>query len=123
MQFMDPPNTKSIFLEAVTKQELSDIIDNLKHNKSPDPDNIGPKIVYDSKHLLLDPSTYISNLSIETGVVPTHLKLAKVLPIYKNGLRTQLSNYRPISMLSVFDKMLKRIMYKRFFHFWTNIIF
>ena len=123
MQFMDSPNPKSIFLEAVTKHELSDIIDNLKQNESPGPDNIGPKIVYDSKHLLLDPLTYIYNLSIETGVVPTHLKLAKVLPIYKNGLRTQPSNYRPISMLSVFDKMLERIMYKRFFHFWTNIIF
>ena len=67
--------------------------------------------------LLLDPLTYIYNLSIETGVVPTHLKLAKVLPIYMNGLRTQPSNYRPISMLSVFDKMLERIMYKRFFSF------
>ena len=47
---MDPPNPKSIFLEAVTKHELTDIIDNLKQNKSPGPDNIGPKIVYDSKH-------------------------------------------------------------------------
>ena len=83
MTFMGNSIPKTIFLEAVTNLELSDIIDNLKLNKSPDNDNIGPKIVFDSKKILMEPLSFIYNLSISTGTVPAQMKLAKVIPVYE----------------------------------------
>ena len=117
MKFMGNSNPKTIFLEAVTNLELSDIIDNLKLNKSPGNDNIGPKIVFDSMQILLEPFSFIYNLSLSTGTVPAQLKLAKVIPINKKGDRCSPGNYRPISMLSVFDKILEKLLYKRLISF------
>ena len=48
---------------------------------------------------------------IVKGIFPDDLKLAKVTPIYKADNSSNISNYRPISMLPCFSKMLERIMY------------
>ena len=47
----------------------------------------------------MEPITYIVNSSLSTGVVPHGMKIAKVIPIFKNGDRTHFNNYRPISIL------------------------
>ena len=46
-------------------------------------------------------------------VVPDNFKLARVIPIYKSGTETHLSNYRPISLLSVFNRILEKLVHKR----------
>jgi len=50
----------------------------------------------------------IFNLSLSTGQVPSKLKIAKIIPVYKKGKVDVLSNYRPISLLSIFDKLLEK---------------
>jgi len=57
------------------------------------------------------------NLSLSTGIVPSSLKVAKVIPIHKKGDKTSVNNYRPISLLSIFDKILEKLMYKRIYNF------
>ena len=52
------------------------------------------------------------NMSVQTGVYPSKLKHAKVSPVYKTGDRTEPGNYRPISVLSVFNRLFKRLMHK-----------
>ena len=52
------------------------------------------------------------NMSVQTGVYPSKLKHAKVSPVYKTGDRTEPGNYRPISLLSVFNRLFKRLMHK-----------
>jgi len=47
-------------------------------------------------------------LSISNGIVPDQLKIAKVIPIYKKGDNKLACNYRPISLLSIFDKLLEK---------------
>ena len=54
----------------------------------------------------------IMNTSVQTGVDPSKLKHAKVIPVYKTGDRTEPGNYRPISLLSVFNRLFKRLMIK-----------
>jgi len=54
--------------------------------------------------LISKPLSYVSNKSIRTGVFPDHLKYAIVKPLFKNGDRTSISNYRPISLLPIFFK-------------------
>ncbi len=53
------------------------------------------------------------NLSLEQGVFPNELKLAKVTPIFFLNDPTLFANYRPVSVLSFFSKTLEKLMYKR----------
>ena len=58
-----------------------------------------------------------------SGVFPSALKIAKVVPVHKKDLKLDFSNYRPISLLSNLDKILKKIMYTRIFKFFNNNTF
>ena len=57
------------------------------------------------------------NTSIESGHVPGTMKLAKVIPIYKSKDRQMLNNYRPISLLPIFSKIIEKVIYQRLFNF------
>ena len=59
------------------------------------------------------PLSYIYNKSIQTGVFPNCLKYAIIKPLFKDGNRSGISNYRPISLLSAFSKILEKTMYSR----------
>ena len=63
---------------------------------------------------------YLFNLSIENGIFPDDLKIAKVTSIYKAVDKSGLSNYRPISVLSCFSKFLERIMYNHLHQYLTE---
>ena len=63
------------------------------------------------------PLTIIYNMSLSSGIVPSKLKIAKVFPIYKSGDENLVTNYRPISLLSVFNKLLEKVIYKRLYSF------
>ena len=58
-------------------------------------------------HLYIKPLTLIINQTLYDGVFPKKLKMAKVIPIYKSGATMELNNYRPISVLNIFSKVLK----------------
>ncbi len=55
------------------------------------------------------PLKHIVNLSLSTGEVPLLMKTAKVVPIFKSGDPTDVNNFRPISLLSSFGKILEKI--------------
>jgi hypothetical protein len=55
----------------------------------------------------------ILNTSIKSGIYPTKLKIAKIIPVYKGEDETDASNYRPISLLSIFNRIFEKIVYKR----------
>ena len=59
------------------------------------------------------PLTHILNLSLSEGVVPDELKISKVTPLYKADNETIISNYRPVSVLPVFSKILKHLFQTR----------
>ena len=65
----------------------------------------------------------IFNCSFKTGVVPEQLKIAKVIPIYKKDDAEVLSNYRHISVLSCFSKILERLMFNRCMDYIDKMIF
>ena len=55
--------------------------------------------------------------SLEQGYFPDLLKCAKVIPLHKSGSRTEVTNYRPISLLSCFSKIYEKVMHKRLTQF------
>jgi hypothetical protein len=114
---MSSPVSNSMFVETVTEFELTSLINTLKYNKSCGDDGIGPRLVKENAVLLCAPRVYLFNLSLLNGIVPDELKVAKVIPLYKKGDVCSMSNYRPISLLSVFNKLLEKIVYKRVYNF------
>ena len=60
---------------------------------------------------------HIFLLSFDKGIVPTQLKIAKVIPIFKTGDRCYMDNYRLISLLSSISKILKKIVANRLTNF------
>ena len=64
--------------------------------------------------------TFIFNLSITAGEIPEAFKVALVTRIYKGSDKDQLMNYRPISVLPHFSKILEKFVYKRTLRFLEN---
>ena len=56
-------------------------------------------------------------MSLLTGVYPDLLKIAKVILIHKGGSTQDINNYRPISLLSIFDKIIEKLIHKRLYNF------
>ena len=92
--------------KSVSINELRDAFFSLKLNKSPGYDEISFNVVKKCFSELCEPLKYVFNLSIKTGVFPGKLKIARVSPVYKTSDRSDLTNYRPISVLA-FPKFLK----------------
>ena len=106
----------SIFLESVDESEIISICKNMKDCSS-GWDQILPRVVKSTYQNFIVPITHVMNLSIINGVVPNELKVAKVVPIYKSGDRRLINNYRPVSVLPCFSKILEKLMYNRISNF------
>ena len=102
-----------MFIGAVNDREILDIVKTFKNKKSTDCFDIDMVLVKSIIEYILQPFTYICNLSFQTGMFPSKMKIAKVIPIYKNGERHQFTNYRPISLLPQFSKILEKLFVNR----------
>jgi hypothetical protein len=67
----------------------------------------------DSMDIIASPLTHIINLSISSGIVPDLMKIARVVPLFKSGDHRLFQNYRPISIIPIFSKLLERVVHKR----------
>ena len=92
---------------------LKDAFFSLKINKSPCHEGVSFNVIKKYFGELCVPLKYLFKLSIVKGIFPDDLKIEKVTPIYKADNNSNNSNYRPISVLPCFSKMLERIMYNR----------
>ena len=99
--------------KTITVNELKEAFYYLKTNKSPGYGDISYNVVKNDFRELYDPLLHIFNLSSSSRIFWDSLKIGKVTTIYKAGDSSDLSNYRPISVLPCFSKILKRIIYNR----------
>ena len=86
-------------------------------NKSSGPASIPLYLLKLAADLIVIPLCYIINISFSTGVFPDVLKVAKVIPLHKGGSTQLVNNFRPISLLSIFDKIMEKLMHKRLYTF------
>ena len=123
-QYLKNRNQLNFLIAHISIEEVLDIINQLE-NKSTGPQSIPIKLLKLIPDLILIPLCRIINQSFQTGVFPDALKISEVIPIHKGGSTEERNNYRPISLLSIFDKIIEKIMHKRLYDFLQehNILF
>ena len=94
----------SIFIPDITTIEVINVILLLK-NSCAGWDDIPAYVMKRCINVYIEPLTHIIDKSMKEGVFPSELKLAKVVPIFKSGDSSKITNYRPISVLSFFSKL------------------
>lgn len=118
---LNVPN--SFFFTPTNNVEISNTLNKLKNSGSLDVDGLTNKLLKRIATHVIQNLTDLVNLSLENGVVPDGAKIAKVIPIYKQGSKTQPTNYRPISILPVFSKILENVVKSRLTQYLCNIKF
>ena len=102
------------FISPVTPVEIEIIINVLQAGKAVDPYGI-PISLLTIQSYITKPLCTIINDSFSSGVFPDRPKLAKVIPLRKKCAADVPSNYRPISLLSIFSKVIEKLMHKWLF--------
>ncbi len=108
----------------ISEQEILDIIAVLPI-KSTGPASIPIRLLKLVADLIVVPLCRIINISFSTGIFPDVLKVAKVVVLHKGGSTQDVNNFRPISLLSIFDKIIEKLMHVRLYDFLEdhNVLF
>ena len=106
----------NFLLKEVCLDELEKCIYSMK-DSSAGWDNFTANMIKKSHLYFKQPLLHVINLSFSTGIFPSELKVARVIPLFKAGLSTLFSNYRPVSVLPAFSKIFERLLYSRLLDF------
>ena len=107
--FMKDPIRQDFVFANVTHDIIYDALKRLQPKKSVGLDGISMAMLKEIMPCIIIPVTYLFNLSFKTGFIPQDYKCAKVIPIHKSGEMSKFDNYRPISILPAFSKLLEKI--------------
>ena len=113
--FLTSHNEKMQFKE-LNFDEFEEAFKSLKQNKAAGFDDLSSNIIIDAYDSLKNILFHVFKVSIKQGIFPDSLKVAKETPIFKSDAKDSISNYRPISILPAFLKVLERIMYNRVYN-------
>ena len=102
---------------TIIVNELKNAFFSMKTNKCPGHDEINFIVIRSYLGELCEPLQYPFNLSFKKCIFPDDLRKANVTPVFKAGDNTELSNYRQISVLPCFSKILERAMYNRLYKY------
>lgn len=103
----------SMYLRPTTTKEISMIIKELKTNAAPGHDKIKVPLIKKLENSLSPILSRIINTHFKTGTFPNILKIARITPIFKKGKKSDMNNYRPISILPVFSKIFEVTLHRR----------
>jgi hypothetical protein len=123
--FLKESLPNSFFISPTTPSEILNCISSLSEGKANGPYSLPSNVLKLLKQDISIPISRIINLSFSSGYFPCLLKISKVIPIFKQGSFHEVSNYRPISLLSNIEKIIEKIMYSRLIDFLNknNILF
>ena len=106
-----------MFFYPTCPQEIKRIISTLKPKLSSSWDGIPSFILKYLPKNIISILSYIFNQSLSQGKFISCFKHTKVIPLFKKGCPKDVSNYRPISLLSCFSKIIEKIVYIRLYSF------
>lgn len=108
-----PRCADTLFIDPVTREEVIQIITDLKNSNSSGLDKLPTKLVKNTKTALSNPLMILINKSFVEGKFPSILKSSAITPIFKKGDKEQMTNYRPIALLSTISKIVEKAFNKR----------
>ena len=101
-------NDNVFSIKGIDEIDVFSFLSKLNENKSSGVDLLGPKLLKMSAAILCKPICYLINRSINEGIFPQDLKIARVTPLYKKGDKSDPSSYRPISILPTLSKIFEK---------------
>ena len=111
---------QSLFLTPTTSFEVFNLISGLKNTKSNGKDNISAYFLKVAAKVIAAPLAQLCNYTFLLGIFPALLKIAEIVPINKSGDKSDVSNYRPISILSPISKILEKLIHVRSINFFNK---
>ena len=98
---------QSLFMRPVDEEEVINIVKGCTKKKSSDFEDISMDTVAKVVSVICKLLAHICNISFRTAVFPSGMNIAKVIPMFKSGTKTDVTNHRPISLLPQFSKILE----------------
>jgi len=112
---------ESIKFKNTTTHEIYKIIRSLKSKDSHGYDGISTRILkLSAPYIVPHPLISIINRILLSGIFPDRLKYSEVKPLFKSGNASDLVNYRPVSLLTSFSKIIEKLIYQKFYHFFEQ---
>ena len=106
-----------MYFRPIEATDIITAIRKLRNINSVGCDDVSVASIKAVSHIVAEPLADILNMSVSTGKFPSSLKVAKVSPVHKSGCKSDIENYRPISMTSVFSKVFEFVVKERVLEF------
>ena len=103
--------TPEFRFKIITEISVLKAIKALKPKRFFDPDKVSSFFIRTAAPVIAKSLANIYNTSIRSGVFPKDWKIAKVAPIFKSGSKSQMGNYRPISVLPTLARISEKLVY------------
>ncbi len=102
-------------IETLSPQDIWTLLKELSPAKATGSDGISARLIKACSDAIIEPLHFLFNLSIRTEVFPDMWKSAQITPLHKSGPLNQPDNYRPISVLPIFSKLLERAVHNQLY--------
>ena len=117
LDYLGARTAESFFISPTDSSEIDSIISQLHKGKSVGPYSIPINLLKRLSPNIASSLASLINESFSTGIFPDKVKVANVIALHKKGATDNHSNYRPMSLLSIFSKIFEKLMHKRFYRF------
>lgn len=87
----------------------------MRGDSAPGKDGISIHIIKKIKESIADILAHIFNNILDNSIIPDSFKIAIINPIHKGGIKSDINNFRQISLLNVFPKIFERAIKKSSF--------
>ena len=115
--YLNNPTVHRFKFDLVSENDIIAIIKKMEGKCSSGIDELSNKLLKSITYEISKPLAIIINQSLETGIFPEMLKIAKIKPLYKKGDSSCFNNYRPISLLPTISKVFERVIHTQLFNY------
>lgn len=116
-KFKEEETEKTTYLMPTDLKEVREAVNSLNNNSAPGEDNLSKQDIITLFECIGEKIVQFINYILTSGIFPEELKTAKITPIHKKGQSDDVNNYRPISMLNHFSKIVEKIIKTRLVNF------
>jgi hypothetical protein len=113
LDYLPTREEREFIFQPVDETLVLNYIQSIKPKHSTDNDDISMNLIHKVAIHIIKPLVHIINLSFREGIFPDRMKISKVIAIFKGGIASLLDNFRGVSLINCFSKIIERIVYAR----------